>query len=150
MKKMSTYKITNITDNLGKRDVNYNKTLKIDYVDDMMRKTIDLPTQEVVYLTTDDLPLSVHKLRVKNLVTVVEISAQELKSIINDNKPKKVEKDTSKKVNTNKPKKKSTTTTTTTKKNTSSTRKSTSNSSSSKSRKSTEDIYLEDKDGYVE
>lgn len=127
---MITYKITNITENLGKRDVNFNKTLEISYVDDMMRRTINVKPQDTVYFTSNDLPLSVHKMRVKKLVSVSEISEKELNQIKNasnlkednkvtklpDNKKSTTTTTTTKKKKTSSSSKKSTTTTTTTKK----------------------------------
>lgn len=75
---MNTYKITNITNLLGKRDINYNSTLKIKYVDEMIRKTVDLKSNEVIFLSITSLPLSVHRLRIKNLVSVIEVANKEL------------------------------------------------------------------------
>jgi hypothetical protein len=87
---MSTYKITNITDTTGKRDFKHNSVLDIDYVDSMVKKTIKIKAGDSVYLTTQKLPMSVHKLRVKGLVTVTEVSPSELASKIGQ--PKSVEK----------------------------------------------------------
>lgn len=85
---MNTYKITNITDKLGKRDVNNNSTLNISFVDEMIPKTIPLKPSDVMYFTGEYLPLSVHRLRVKNLVSVIEISERELKDIQDTKKAK--------------------------------------------------------------
>jgi hypothetical protein len=85
---MSTYKITNITHLAGKREVKYNSTIDIEYVDEMSKKIISVKPNETVYLTVPSLPLSVHRLRVKNLITVMEISTAELTKLLNDTKPK--------------------------------------------------------------
>jgi hypothetical protein len=69
---MSTYKITNITHLLGKREHKYNSNLDIEYVDSMNKKTIVLKPNESVFLSIVSLPLSVHRLRVKNLIIVTE------------------------------------------------------------------------------
>jgi len=87
---MVTYKITNITNLAGKRDIKYNSTLDIDYVDSMMKKTIKVMPGETVYLQISSLPLSVHRLRVKRLISVVEITDTELKRTMNAAKPKEV------------------------------------------------------------
>ena len=87
---MNTYKITNITDTAGKRDFKFNSSLNVEYVDNMMKKTVAIKPGASLYLTVADLPLSVHKLRIKNLVTVVEVSQGELESIMNKRKPKVV------------------------------------------------------------
>ncbi len=89
---MSTYKITNVTNLLGKRDFKYNSTLEIEYIDKITKKIIKLSAGETIFLVVPSLPLSVHRLRIKNLITVAEISANELEKIINDSKPKIVEK----------------------------------------------------------
>jgi len=78
---MNTYKITNITDMLGKRDIKFNTIVNIEYVDDMKKKIISVKPTEVVYLSASSLPISVHGLRMKNLITVDEISKSELASI---------------------------------------------------------------------
>lgn len=85
---MNTYKITNLTNTVGKRETKFNSILDIDYVDSMVKKTIKVKPGETVYLTINSLPLSVHRLRVKNLVSVVEIDDTELKDIMNSLKPK--------------------------------------------------------------
>lgn len=101
--KMNTYKIKNITDKLGKRDVNHNSTLKIFYVDEMEKKTINLKPKETIYYRTNSLPLSIHKLRIKGLVSVEDINEKQIDKIKNN-------QNNSEKENNN------TTTTTTTKK----------------------------------
>jgi regulation of enolase protein 1 (concanavalin A-like superfamily) len=85
---MNTYKITNVTDTAGKRDFKFNSPISIEYVDNMMKKTVIVNPGKSLYLTVADLPLSVHKLRIKNLVSVVEVSQSELESIRNERKPK--------------------------------------------------------------
>ena len=87
---MNTYKITNITNTAGKRDFKFNSSLNIEYVDNMMKKTVAVKPGESLYLTVSALPMSVHKLRIKNLVSVVEVSHSELESIMNAAKPKVV------------------------------------------------------------
>lgn len=84
---MSNYKITNITDTTGKRSTRFNSTLDIDYVDEMQKKSIKIKPGETVFLQIHSLPLSVHKLRARKLVSVVEISNSELKNNMNAVKP---------------------------------------------------------------
>lgn len=103
---MSTFKIVNITDTLGKRDPNYNSTLKIDYNDGMNRKTILLDPNKTTYLTIPSMPLSIHKMRMKKWIIVDEINKKELKK----------QMDSQKQTPTPPPNKKVTTTTTTKKK----------------------------------
>lgn len=87
---MNTYKITNLTNTVGKREFKYNSSLSIEYVSDMMKKTATVRPGESLYLTVSELPISVHRLRVKNLVSVVEISQNELENLKNQGKPKAV------------------------------------------------------------
>ena len=75
---MNVYKITNITNLLGKRDLNFNSTLKIKYVDEMRKKTVELKPQEVMFLSITNLPLSVHRLRIKKLVSVTQVANKEM------------------------------------------------------------------------
>ena len=77
---MNTYKITNLTNTAGKRDPKFNATLDIDYVDAMMKKTVRVKPGETIFLQISTLPLSVHRLRVKKLISVVEVSSSELKN----------------------------------------------------------------------
>ena len=85
---MSTYKITNITNSLGKRESKYNTTIEIDYIDNMTKKNVKVRAGDSVFLTAPTLPLSVQRLRLKNLVAVVEISLEELNEHISSTKPK--------------------------------------------------------------
>jgi len=87
---MGTYKITNITNLAGKRDLKFNSILDIEYVDNMMKKSISVKPGDSIYLTIASLPLSVHRLRVKNLITVNEVGASELAAMQKVEKPKAV------------------------------------------------------------
>lgn len=83
---MNTYKITNITNLVGKRDPKFNSVANIEYVDNRTKKVIALKAGDSVFLTVSSLPLSVHRLRIKKLIDIVEISAAELQK--NMQKPK--------------------------------------------------------------
>jgi len=85
---MNTYKITNLTNTVGKRDFKFNSVLNIEYVDNMMKKTTSIKPGESLCLTVSELPLSVHRLRIKKLVSVVEISQEELVNLKNQSKSK--------------------------------------------------------------
>lgn len=85
---MSTYKITNTTNFAGKRDFKYNSELDISVVDNMVKKTMKLKPGDSVFLTVSSLPLSVHRLRVKRLVTVVEVSPSDIPKKAKASKPK--------------------------------------------------------------
>jgi len=75
---MGTFKITNITNTIGKRDAKFNTTINIEYVDKMMKKSIPVKAGDTIFLILPSLPLSVHSLRVKNLITVTEVGHDEL------------------------------------------------------------------------
>lgn len=85
---MKTFKITNITNLLGKRSFKQNSELEAEYVDGMIKKTLKIKPQETVYLSLQSLPLSIHRLRIKGLVTVTELAAKEIKAIVAENKRK--------------------------------------------------------------
>lgn len=78
---MNTYKITNITNNLHKRDVHFKTPVKIQYVDNRMKKIAEVKTGESLFLTVETLPLSIHRLRVKGLVDVSDASVAEVKKM---------------------------------------------------------------------
>lgn len=88
---MKTFRITNITNLLGKRSFKQNSELEVEYVDGMIKKTLKIKPQETIYLSLSSLPLSIHRLRIKGLVTVSEVSAKELKAVMAANKRKDIE-----------------------------------------------------------
>lgn len=79
---MNTYRIINTTNGLGKRELHYNSTLDIVYIDGMTNKTIKLAPGATMYLTLNSIPMSVRKLIVKRMVDVAEISENQLKEIM--------------------------------------------------------------------
>jgi len=135
---MNIYKITNISDKLGKRDNNYNSTLKISYINEMVKKNIDLKPNNTIYFKANSLPLSVQKFKIKKLVSVNEISEKEFNNIKQNKKSKQKSTTTS---TTKKPKK-------STKK--SSYKKSTSSNKKSTTKKSTTTTTTSKIDDYDE
>jgi hypothetical protein len=126
---MANYKITNITDKLGKRDFKSNSELEITVVSGMVKKNIKLKPNDSVFLRTDSLPLSVHRLRVKGLITVSQVDDKEMPSSTpkkSEPKPQSKKKPTPKKPTTSRKSSSSSSKKTYTKKSTSSTTKSTS------------------------
>ena len=78
---MKTFKITNISNLAGKRDAKFNMVIDIEYIDNRTKKVIKLKAGDSVFLTIDSLPLSVHRLRIKNLITIEEVRlAEQIKS----------------------------------------------------------------------
>jgi len=86
---MNTYKITNITNLLAKRDRKFNTTLAIEYVDKMTKKTVNVKPNDSVFLSVSTLPLSVHRLRIKNLIIVSEVNPTEVAKAVKKAAPKK-------------------------------------------------------------
>jgi hypothetical protein len=82
------YKIKSKTSSLGKRDVNYNKTLDITFVDRMNRKVIKVYPNQDVYLECGKLPIDAQKLRMRNLITINEISENEFRKMKKKFEPK--------------------------------------------------------------
>jgi len=78
---MNVYKITNISHFLGKRDFKYNSELEIEYVDAMQKKVLKIKPGNSIYLSVNHLPLSIHKLRIKKLISVEEVSQSELNEL---------------------------------------------------------------------
>ena len=85
---MNTYKITNTTNLVGKRDPKFNSVANIEYIDNRTKKVIALKAGDSVFLTVSSLPLSIHRLRIKNLIEIVEVSAAELQKNMEKSKPK--------------------------------------------------------------
>jgi hypothetical protein len=77
---MATYKIVNITSSLGKRDPNYNSIQYVEYIDGMTKKSIEIKPNEVLFFVSRVLPISAQKLKVKKLITVLEVSEKEINS----------------------------------------------------------------------
>jgi len=84
---MATYKIKNITNLIGKRDSKFNTAVDIEYIDDRTKKVINLKAGDEVFLTVNSLPLSVHRLRIKKLIDISEVSAAELANSMQKTKP---------------------------------------------------------------
>ena len=78
---MRTYKITNITNLLGKRDRYYNTILNIDYIDGIILKNKKIIGGEVMFLTTQSLSLETHRLRLKKFIDVELATKEEIDKI---------------------------------------------------------------------
>lgn len=110
---MNTYKITNITDKLGKRDANFNMIIDIEYIENRVKKIFKLKAGDNMFITVPSaLPLSIHRLRLKKLIMVSETNNIETNKP-SENKPKikktvTIKKNVKKEVITDEPKKIST------------------------------------------
>lgn len=94
---MGIYKITSLTNMLGKRELKSNSVLEFDYVEGMINRTVKIWPGSSVFLNISSLPLSLQKLRVKNLIAISEITEMEMNQVIESKKPKQVIKENIKK-----------------------------------------------------
>lgn len=78
---MIKYKITNITNSLDKRNMNFNSILSVIYVDNMENKNVKIKPNESIYVNVNTLPISIQRLRIKNLVSVVEVDDNEFNDV---------------------------------------------------------------------
>ena len=85
---MNTYKITNITNLLGKRETNFNKVVDVEYLDKRIKKANKLKAGQTMFLSIPSLPLSVHRLRIKGLISISEVSPAELAKTMAKPQPK--------------------------------------------------------------
>jgi hypothetical protein len=74
---MAHYKIKNITDKFGKRHVNKDSVLNIEYHVGFQKKYRRLAAGDEIVLSCRTLPVSIHTLRAKKMITVMEISENE-------------------------------------------------------------------------
>ena len=79
---MSTFKITNITHLLGKREGKFNSVLEVEYVDNLMKKNVKIKPNDTIYLSLQSLPISLHALRVKGLILISEVTDGELATVM--------------------------------------------------------------------
>ena len=71
---MKTFKITNITHLLDKNSLNYNKNLIIEYIDGIYEKKTEIKPKEDLLLKTNFLTISIRRLRIKGLISVIEVN----------------------------------------------------------------------------
>jgi len=70
---MVTYKITNITNTFAKRHPQFNTNVNLIYVDGIFKKSRTLSPNQSLYLNLENLPIEIHKLRAKGLITAIEV-----------------------------------------------------------------------------
>lgn len=90
------YKIFNRTFRLDKRDADYNKTLYFDVPEGFHMKTYTIRPSQLIYMELSDIPISLRKLRMKGLITILQVTDDEYyneldkhNKIIMENKKKK-------------------------------------------------------------
>jgi len=77
---MGIYKITNTTNKIDKRQQGFNSLVLIDYVNNMEKQSKPLNAGETLFIEISALPISIHKLRAKNMISVSEASRSEMLS----------------------------------------------------------------------
>ncbi|MFW5847356.1 MAG: hypothetical protein ACOCVF_00355 [bacterium] len=89
------YKITNITDSLNKRDINFNKPIELTYTRGFLQRTEIVRPKDFIYLVVEGktLPNSVQKNKLRGLIIVEEANHVDLY----EDKPKPQKKKTVKK-----------------------------------------------------
>jgi hypothetical protein len=102
---MGHYKIKNITDKLPKRDFRKDSVLSVDYNDGFINKVYNLNSGEEILISCSNIPTNIHLLRMKSLVTVIEIS-ENMYYDSKKNTPESVSDNLTKKIIPTKPSKK--------------------------------------------
>lgn len=74
---MPHYKIVNITGKLPKRHMNKDISVNVEYHVGFQKKFSKLKVNDEILLTCKTLPVSIHQLRIKGLITIAEISENE-------------------------------------------------------------------------
>jgi len=80
---MGIFKITNVTNQLGKRDSKYNTVVDFFYIDGFDKKEVEIKPGDFVILSIANLPLSIQRLRLKNLVVITELNGDDLNKYLN-------------------------------------------------------------------
>jgi len=76
---MAYFIIKNITNKLEKRHISFNQSVDIEYITQFERKIHKLATGREMVINSDNLPLAVHILKAKNLISVKKLSESEYK-----------------------------------------------------------------------
>lgn len=74
---MGHYKIKNMTALLPKRNANKNKMVVFEYSSGFETKTCEIPVGGEIFIECNNLPISVHKLRINKHISVSEMSKNE-------------------------------------------------------------------------
>lgn len=80
---MGNFKIKNLTNELGKRDVNYNQQIKFEVKNGLFMKQVVIEPGQETYLSVKMLPIKLQSYRIKGLASVIEISNSEYASKLN-------------------------------------------------------------------
>lgn len=81
------YKIKNVTNLLDKRHPFANTSVDIEYVQRTGKESIKLKVGEELIFDSDDLPISVHNLRIKKFIRVTKLSEDQVAGLVNPPEP---------------------------------------------------------------
>lgn len=88
---MGYYRIINITNRLGKRDINKDRELSVEYNIGFTKRIHKIKSGDELIISSKSLPVSAHQLRLKGLVNVIEISENEFTKLQKPSAGKKVQ-----------------------------------------------------------
>lgn len=71
---MGKYKITNITNSLGKRDNKYNSVVDVKYISGVERKTISLLAGNTLFIELYTIPIELQRARLNGYIIIEEVS----------------------------------------------------------------------------
>jgi hypothetical protein len=91
---MGFFKIRNITDRLGKRHSKKDTAVVITFNDGVSKKECRVNVGDNFLIKTNNLPISIHKLRAQNLISVVSINENEFNKDLNKQKVKVTSEET--------------------------------------------------------
>ena len=100
---MVYYKITSLTSKLAKRHADKDATLKIAYRSKFSEKEHLLPVGGILYISSPSLPINLHKLRMKKLISIVELNKDTFMKLTNPSLVRKAPIPVAKKVAAKKP-----------------------------------------------
>jgi hypothetical protein len=81
------FKIKNVTNLLDKRHPFVNTSVEIEYVDKNSKSNIKLKVGEELIFDSITLPTSIHNLRIKKFIRVIQISNDQVAGMVNPQEP---------------------------------------------------------------
>jgi hypothetical protein len=100
---MAYYKITNLTSNFPKRDVNKDRVIDINLANGFTKQNYKLSVNDVLYVQFNKIPVDLHKKRMQGFISITEISQNEFLIHVNKKKsPNKIKPEVISKLKTEK------------------------------------------------
>lgn len=79
---MANYKIKNITKNLEKRNPNFNSNVGVEYIDSMVKKTVQLKPDQEIIMVLNMISPSINRLKQKNMIIIEEINDHQVNKMM--------------------------------------------------------------------